>query len=69
MVLFSMQSSPVPCHLVPFKPRYRPHQPHPSTPSAYIPPLLRDQVQDSYTTTGKVLVLRILMLIFLDSRM
>jgi len=52
----------------PLTPRYLPQQPHPSTPSAYNRPFLWDQVPHSHTTAGKILVLHILMLIFLDSR-
>jgi hypothetical protein len=33
-----MQFSPLPCYLVPLKPKYSPHHPFLKKPSAYVPP-------------------------------
>jgi hypothetical protein len=61
-----MQFSPLPCYLVPLRPKYSPQ--HPLL-SLHSPLNVSDQVSHPYKTTEKVLVLYILILTFLDSKL
>ena len=60
MKLLITQFSPVPCHLVPLRPKYSPQRPvlkH-TQPTSFLS--VSDQVSHPYKTTGKITVLHIL---------
>jgi hypothetical protein len=64
--LLIMKFSPLPCYLVPLRPKYSPQHPillHPQPTFLFN---VSDQVSHPYTTTGEIIVLYILIFRFLD---
>jgi hypothetical protein len=62
-----MQFPPISLHFIPPRPKYSPQHPvlkHPQSMFLNI----TDQVSHPYRTTGKIIVLRILIFMFLDSK-
>jgi hypothetical protein len=66
MKLLILGFSPSSCHFISPWSEYSPHHPVPKHPQSVI--LVRDQVSRPYTTTGKIIVLYILIFTFLDVR-
>jgi hypothetical protein len=65
MKLFIMQFSPTSCHFIPLMSKY---SQHPALRHTHCSSLnVRDQVSHTYRTTGKLIILYILIFMFLDS--
>ena len=67
--LFVMQSSPLPCYLVPLRPKYPLSTLFSKTLNLHSSLNVRDQVSQPYKTINKIIVLCIYIFIFLDSKM
>jgi hypothetical protein len=64
-----MQSSPASHHFIPLRSKYSPEHPVLSnTLNLYSSPSVRDQVSHPHKTTGKIMVLYILVCMFLERR-
>ena len=69
MKLLVMQSSPLPCYLVPLRPKYPLSTLFSKTLNLHSSLNVRDQVSQPYKTINKIIVLCIYIFIFLDSKM
>jgi hypothetical protein len=67
MKLLIMQSSPASCHLLPLRSKYSPQRLFSNTHNLFFHSV-RDRVSHPYKTTGKIMVLYILILEFLERR-
>ena len=65
----SLCSSPRPCYLVSPRPKYSPQPPFSNTLNLRSSLNVSDQVSHPYKTTGKIIVLYIVIFIFLDSKL
>jgi hypothetical protein len=65
---FPVQLPPLTSYLVPLRPKHLPQYPGLENPSLSFSLNLREKASHPYKTTGKIIILNILMLIFLESK-